>query len=166
MLKLNGPYSILASLVRPELFYRWLSKYREAIHCALDSIAASLKTCFDKLIDAGAGLVSIADPYANVSILGEKRYREFSAIPLLRFLRGISEKKAVVHLCPHSSIPLVRFDYFETKDTPVNTALYLDALARLNGPLLLGNRCIYSGKTDSITRLSFNEECVMGNCVE
>ncbi|MDR1574569.1 MAG: hypothetical protein LBS37_01065 [Treponema sp.] len=155
LLKLNGPYSVLASLVSPELFYRWYAKYREAIHAALDSITSSLEIYLDKSIDAGAGIVSVADPYANVSVLGEKRYREFAAAYLLRLLRGIKGKKAVIHLCPHSSIPLVQFGCFETKDIPVNNDSYLDALIHQHGPLLLGNRCIYSGKIDSITSLMY-----------
>jgi uroporphyrinogen-III decarboxylase len=153
LLKLNGPYSVLAPLVRPELFYRWLAKRREAVHHALDSITASLKIYLNEAIDAGAGLVSVADPYANVTVLGEKRYREFAAAYLLRMLRGAGWKKSVIHLCPHSSIPLVRFGYFETADIPVTGASYQDALVRLQGPLLLGNRCIYAGETGFVTRL-------------
>jgi uroporphyrinogen-III decarboxylase len=159
LLKLNGPYSVLASLISPELFYRWCAKYREAIHSALDSITASLEIYLDKSINAGAGIVSLADPYANVSVLGEKRYREFAAAYLLRLLRGVKEETAVIHLCPHSSIPLVQFGCFEAKDIPVNNDSYLDALVRQSGPLLLGNRCIYSGKTDSITSLICETFC-------
>ncbi|MDR2434753.1 MAG: hypothetical protein LBD47_09320 [Treponema sp.] len=159
LLKLNGPYSVLASLVSPELFYRWCAKYRQAIHSALDSITASLEIYLDESINAGAGIVSLADPYANVSVLGEKRYREFAAAYLLRLLRGREGETAVIHLCPHSSIPLVQFGYFEAKDIPVKNDSYLDALVRQSGPLLLGNRCIYSGKSDSITSLICETFC-------
>jgi uroporphyrinogen-III decarboxylase len=153
LLKMNGPYSVLASLVKPELFYRWCAKHRHAIHAALDSITASLETYLDSSIDSGADIVSLADPYAKVSILGEKRYREFTAAYLLRLLRGIKGKKAVVHLCPHTSIPLVQFGYFKVKEIPVKSDSYLDALMHRKGPLLLGNRCVYSGKVTSKTSL-------------
>ncbi|MDR2051884.1 MAG: hypothetical protein LBP80_00575 [Treponema sp.] len=155
LLKLNGPYSVLASLVKPELFYRWCAKYREAIHFALNSITTSMEIYLNKAIDSGAGLVSLTDPYAKVSILGEKRYREFAGAYLLKLLRSVDGAGTVIHLCPHSSIPLVQFGYFKTKDIPVNSDSYLDALVRQSGPLLLGNRCIYTGKIDSITSLIY-----------
>jgi uroporphyrinogen-III decarboxylase len=155
LLKLNGPYSVLASLIKPELFYRWHAKHRDAIHSALDSITASLETYLNTSIDSGAGIISLADPYAKVSILGEKRYREFAAAYLLRLLRGIKGEKAVIHLCPHSSIPLVQFGYFEAKDIPVNNDSYPDALVHQSGLLLLGNRCIYAGKVDALTSLIY-----------
>ncbi|MDR0583660.1 MAG: hypothetical protein LBG57_04835 [Treponema sp.] len=155
LLKLNGSYSVLASLVKPELFYRWFAKHRDAIHFALDSITASLEHYLGVCINAGAGFVSLVDPYAKVSILGEKRYREFAAAYLLRLLRGVKEEKAIIHLCPHTSIPLVQFGYFEAKDIPVNNGSYLDALVHREGPLLLGNRCIYAEKIESITSLLY-----------
>ncbi|MDR2632759.1 MAG: hypothetical protein LBC51_03940 [Treponema sp.] len=155
LLKLNGPYSVLASLIRPELFYRWCAKHGEAIHAALDSITTSLEMYLNKSIDSGAGIISLADPYAKVSILGEKRYREFAAAYLSRLLRGVKGEMAIIHLCPHSSIPLVQFGCFAVKEIPVNSDTYLDALIHQNGPLLLGNRCVYSGKIDSITSLIY-----------
>ncbi|MDR2394854.1 MAG: hypothetical protein LBD93_11975 [Treponema sp.] len=155
LLKLNGPYSVLASLVKPELFYRWCAKHREAIHSALDSITASMEHYLNASIDSGAGIVSLADPYAKVSILGEKRYREFAATYLLKLLRSVDGKKPVIHLCPHSSTPLVQFGYFEVKEIPTSGDSYLDTLIHRKGPLLLGNRCIYSGKIESLTSLIY-----------
>ncbi|MDR1252891.1 MAG: hypothetical protein LBK62_12130 [Treponema sp.] len=155
LLKLNGPYSVLASLVKPELFYRWCAKHRDTIHAALDSITASLETYLDRSIDSGASIVSLADPYAKVSILGEKRYREFVAAYLLRLLHIIKGEEAVIHLCPHSSIPLVQFGYFKVKEIPVKSDSYLDILIHRKGPLLLGNRCIYSEKIESISSLIY-----------
>jgi uroporphyrinogen-III decarboxylase len=155
LLKLNGPYSVLASLVRPELFYRWCVKHRSAVHCALASITASMEIYLNKSVDSGAGLVSLTDPYAKVSILGEKRYREFAAAYLLNLVRSVNGKKVIIHLCPQSSIPLVEFGYFNTEDIRLNSGSYLDALIHLQGPLLLGNRCIYTENIDSITSLIY-----------
>jgi uroporphyrinogen-III decarboxylase len=153
LVKLNGPYSVLASLVKPEHFYRWFATYRDALHAALASLTASLQHYLDQAIDAGAAYISLADPYAEVSVLGEKRFKEFAGGYLVKLVRSAGDKEAVIHLCPHTSIPLAQFGFFEAVDIPVSGDSYLEALIYQKGPLLLGNRCIYAGKTESITRL-------------
>jgi uroporphyrinogen-III decarboxylase len=156
LLKVNGPYSILASLIDPRLFYRWLSKERGAVHAALEKITTGLGEYIQKAVNAGAEIISLADPYANVKILGEKYFLEFAARHLLDLLNFISsafnsaepEKKVKMHICPHNSVPLIKLGRLKKKEIPVEYVSYISALLDWphfrKGLTITGEECIYS----------------------
>jgi len=166
LLKVNGPYSILASLIEPKMLYRWLVKNSPAVHAALNTITAGLSEYIYRAVAGGVKIISLADPYANPKILGEKRYRELAAGYLLTLLKNTAagvnasakEKSVLLHLCPHNSVPLVQLGYMETKDIPITNGAYIDALTDKSlfppGLTIAGNRCIYSENTGTITLLS------------
>ncbi|MDR3341792.1 MAG: hypothetical protein LBT14_03200 [Treponema sp.] len=167
LLKVNGPYSVLASLIEPKLLYRWLTKHAEAIHKALKTITAGLAAYIIEAFSRGAKIVSLADPYANVTVLGERHYREFAAqylVSLLGIIRstpvsnGSRSAIQLIHLCPHNSIPLVQFGYMQTKRTGITRSAYIDALLDFSlhdGLTILGDQCIYGVNTEILTVLTF-----------
>ncbi|MDR2785321.1 MAG: hypothetical protein LBB83_05350 [Treponema sp.] len=165
LLKVSGPYSVLASLSSPKLFYRWCLKERNALHAALKNVTEGLAAYICRAVKAGIRIVSLADPYANIDILGEKHYREFAADYLFLLIKELSagmetveEESVLLHICPHSSIPMVRGGYFESENVPVLHGEYIAVLARRSGfrpgLTILGNRCIYSTNTGSIDILN------------
>jgi uroporphyrinogen-III decarboxylase len=162
LIKTSGPYSVLASLVEPSLFYRWLRKNPVEIHNALKKITAGLSAYITEAFARGALILSLADPFANPDVLGEKHYREFAAPYLLDLLRAAREKsQGVIHLCPHSSLPLEKFGYIESQtlscanDSCINILL---GLSQKSGLHITGHQCIYSGKTDTLHKLFLNSE--------
>jgi uroporphyrinogen-III decarboxylase len=162
LLKANGPYSILASLIDPKHFYRWLVKHRAGIHRALDQITGGLTEYLCAAIGCGASIISLADPYASPRILGEKRYREFAAAPLVTLMKNVAAKTggaaekpdAVIHLCPHNSVPLTQLGYTGVRNIPVRRGSYIDALIRHPGfppgLAILGDQCIYAQNTEKL----------------
>jgi hypothetical protein len=166
LLKANGPYSILASLIDPKLLYRWFVKNSPAVHTALNTITAGLTDYINRTVKEGVKIISLADPYANPEILGEKRYRELAAAYLLTLLENTAtavnsiakEKNVLLHLCPHNSIPLVQLGYMETKNITITPGSYIDALTKESlfppGLTIVGNQCIYSEDTGTVTLLS------------
>jgi uroporphyrinogen-III decarboxylase len=164
LLKANGPYSILASLVEPKLFYRWLAKNPSAIHAALARITRGSGEYIRQAFDKGVKILSLADPFANPAILGERRYREFAATYLLRLLGELLHEQRhegrLIHLCPHNSLALERFGLLKSETIPLDgkagasyTALLLsyDAGSRTT---LLGNQCIYAVGAKELIRLT------------
>jgi hypothetical protein len=163
------------------LLYRWLVKNAPAVHAALDTINAGLAEYIRRALAEGVKIISLADPYANQRILGEKRYREFAAAYLIKLLKNIAAgvdasnataklntstvvntscKKSVrLHLCPHNSVPLVQAGYLEEKDIPITPCSYINALTDESifppGLTITGNRCIYSENTGTISVLNF-----------
>jgi uroporphyrinogen-III decarboxylase len=110
LLKANCPYSILAALVEPSLFYRWLLHNKNEMHNALCTITRGLASYIDKAMKKGVQILSLADPYANMQTLGKKRYAEFPARYLVSLLATLVNNKdsagGLIHLCPYTSIAL------------------------------------------------------------
>jgi uroporphyrinogen-III decarboxylase len=162
LLKVNGPYSILASLVDPKDLYRWLIKHRLAVHRALDTITFGLADYLYMAIMCGVSILSLADPYANLQVLGEKRYREFAAPCLVTLMKNIAfrvdgaagKPKVIMHLCPHNSVPLTQLGYLGIRKIPVKHDAYIDALIRpadfQRGLTILGDQCIYTQNTENL----------------
>jgi uroporphyrinogen-III decarboxylase len=175
LLKVNGPYSILASLVEPKLFYRWLAKNPSDIHAALAQITAGSTAYIRMAFRKGVRIISLADPFANPEILGERRYREFAAAYLLKLLGEIlkplppnaetsgsqvSPRNRLIHLCPHNSVTLEQFGLLKSEAIPLDgkaggsyTALLLSFDAGEDA-VLLGNQCIYAADAKSLIRLT------------
>jgi uroporphyrinogen-III decarboxylase len=168
LLKANGPYSILASLVDPALFYRWLTKNPAQIHSGLEKITTSLAAYIRKAFALGVEILSLADPYANPDILGNRRCRKFACVYLVKLLREITEgqdgKHHAIHLCPHNSFTLEQFGLLASKTRGQETTgetrdeSYLDLLLRAGkseGVTMVGHQCIYTQDAREIVELSF-----------
>jgi uroporphyrinogen-III decarboxylase len=171
LLKVNGPYSILASVTEPALLYRWIAKNPEQLHNGLEKITAGLAAYICEAFSLGVEIISLADPYANEEILGEKRYKEFAGSYLLKLLKRIlkdenaesggkipQRKNRIIHLCPHNSLNLEKFNLIKSETTELKNSgtSYLDILREaknLPGIQLLGHKCIYEKNVKKIIRL-------------
>jgi uroporphyrinogen-III decarboxylase len=166
LLKVNGPYSVLASLVEPSLLYRWLQKNRNELHHALAAITRGLASYMIKASKRGAKIFSLADPYANMSILGKKRYIEFAAHYLVLLLRMITDRGralgGVIHLCPYSSAALeeLRLVRADILPTGYGGKTYIEVVEnymknnRKGKTILAGHQCIYREGTGRIIVLN------------
>jgi uroporphyrinogen-III decarboxylase len=166
LLKVNGPYSVLTSLVEPALFYRWLRKNKKEIHEALGTITLGLASYMTKALRKGVKIVSLADPYADMKSLGKERYAEFAAYYLVSLLAAILNRKveanAVVHLCPYNSLALEELELVTASSLHVDYRgeTYIEALdcyckvSRAYHILLAGHQCIYTENTGKIIVLN------------
>jgi uroporphyrinogen-III decarboxylase len=163
ILKVSGPYSILASVVEPSLFYRWLKKNRFEAHAALQKITQGLANYIAAALANGAKIISLADPYANLAILGESIYKEYAGGYLAKLLRIILNRSlcGLVHICPHSSLPLEQLGYAVSESIAVNAnASFIDTLLELVKPektILTGHQCIYSNTFSGVQELRLIE---------
>ncbi|MFP3042182.1 hypothetical protein LQZ19_10235 [Treponema primitia] len=162
VLKVSGPYSILSSIIEPSLFYHWLIRNSLDVHAALEQLTLGLTAYIVQAIKNGARIISLADPYANPSILGSAHYKEYAGTYLIKLLHGIIEQSScgIVHICPHSSIPLETYGYITAKSIPVeiDSTLYIDTLFKLfdnNRIVLMGHQCIYSSSISCVRSLHF-----------
>jgi uroporphyrinogen-III decarboxylase len=164
LLKVNGPYSILASLVEPALFYRWLRKNKKEIHAALDTITRGLSSYMVKALQKGVTILSLADPYADMKSLGKERYAEFAAHYLVALLGVILDRKeqaGVMHLCPYNSLALEELKLVTASILHVEYSheTYVEVIdsynknSRKDHVLLAGHQCIYAGNTGRIIAL-------------
>ena len=165
LLQANGPYSALAPLVPPALFYRWLAKNPDDILAALDRITAGLHAYSTAAFVKGARILSLADPFAGLAVLGEERYRAFAARPLAKLLKTLSAADfpgRVIHLCPRSSLCLERCGLLKSKPLSATGKgkSYTELLASLETReiLILGHQCIHTREANRLVVLSFTDE--------
>jgi uroporphyrinogen-III decarboxylase len=168
LLKVNCPYSILASLVEPSLFYRWLRKNKNEIHNALRVIVSGLAAYGIKALQKGIKLLSLSDPYADMKTLGCEYYNEFVACYLVSFLNRLLHNKenanGLIHLCPYNSIALEKLNLVTTNSVQIkydgdNYIDLIDYYIKSN-PLekivLTGHQCIHAVNTGEIVFLNTN----------
>jgi uroporphyrinogen-III decarboxylase len=166
LLKVNCPYSILASLVEPSLFYLWLRKNKNQIHNALAAITCGLADYIFKALKKGIKLLSFADPYANMRTIGRGHYNEFAAHYLVSLLNMILHNNentgGLIHVCPYNSIALEELNLITTNRVriPYGITNYIELIdyyiksTPLRNIIISGHQCIYAKYTDTIITLS------------
>jgi Uroporphyrinogen-III decarboxylase len=98
---LTGPISTAASLVDPMSFLKQLRKDKENSHKVLDYVCGHLIEYAYLLIDAGASVISIADPTATGEILGPKLFEEYAVLYLNKICDAIHSRgiPVIIHIC-------------------------------------------------------------------
>jgi [methyl-Co(III) methanol-specific corrinoid protein]:coenzyme M methyltransferase len=98
---LTGPISTAASLVDPMRFIKDLRKDKPASHELIDRVAGFLIEFAMELADAGADVISIADPTATGEILGPRIFSEYALRYINKVADGIHRANipVVVHIC-------------------------------------------------------------------
>jgi [methyl-Co(III) methanol-specific corrinoid protein]:coenzyme M methyltransferase len=98
---LTGPVSLATSLIEPMILFRAMGKEPQAVHDLLAFITNSLISFGRVLIQAGAQVLTVADPSASGEILGPRRFAEF-ALPYLNRIMGELNADcqcSMVHIC-------------------------------------------------------------------
>ncbi len=98
---LTGPLSLATSLIEPMILFRAMGKQSQAVHDLLAFITDNLINFGRALLQAGAHVLSIADPSASGEILGPRRFAEFALPCLNRMLDelGTAYQARLVHIC-------------------------------------------------------------------
>jgi hypothetical protein len=140
---LLAPYSRLAELADGLEFYRHIRKEKEVAEFELLQAA---KEVAEEINSVRETIISIADPYANPNALSEKDIHQF-AIPYLAVALSKITTKKTVHICPYSSIFLVKFGFAQEKSVTISPQPYYDVLlqyAQNRQFTLLGHQCIHT----------------------
>ena len=141
---LEGPFSVLCMVVRPEDVFRAMRKQPDTIRQVLDAVCGIQTAHAKRLLSAGARILSVADPIAGADILGPRNYPA-AADALLRMIREILPflDGQAIHLCGRTSRDLedkgrIRREQIECSGT-YEECIWL---AAKTGVKLLGNGCL------------------------
>ena len=98
---LTGPISLATSLVEPMVFFKAMGKQPQEVHNFLSFITGELIAFGKAQLQAGAEVLTIADPSGTGEILGPRRFAEFALPYLNRILEELSPccKATIVHIC-------------------------------------------------------------------
>lgn len=148
-LSVEGPFTILSSLIDPMDFYKGLRKDPVRIQEILAVVEEGIIRYSLEGIKRGASIISYGDPVGAIGIIGPKVYREYSGPSSWRIIKGIKEVggKVLLHLCGKTSMALEKLEMvrsypIETDEASTYGQALLGQLNRTTEPIVIGHRCI------------------------
>jgi [methyl-Co(III) methanol-specific corrinoid protein]:coenzyme M methyltransferase len=161
---ITGPISSAGSLVDPMVFLKELRRDREGAHRLLDHVTAELIRWAALMAEAGATVISIADPTASGEILGPKLFEEY-ALHYINLLAASIHKLGVpviVHIC--GDVRMVTRSLFELQ----GDTLSVDAMVNLSalkeekpGLVTMGNLSTYMLESGSPRSIASGAETLL-----
>jgi uroporphyrinogen-III decarboxylase len=148
-LSVQGPFTIMSSLIDPVLFYKAVRKDRTAVEVFMEIICRSIDEYIEEALRRGVKIISYGDSAGSFDILGPKVYKDFSGRYSYAVLKSIEDKlgKAFVHLCGVTSTSMDRAGFI--KSTPIEVDInmtYGEALERIINTRkdikLIGHNCL------------------------
>lgn len=153
---ISGPVSSAGSLVDPMVFLKELRRDREGAHRLMDRVTSELIRWAALMVDAGAALITIADPTASAEILGPKLFEEYA----LRYINLLAASihglgvPVIVHIC--GNVRTAKQSLFDLQgdalsvDAMVNLGALKDEKADLTTMGNLSTYLLESGSPQSI----------------
>jgi Uroporphyrinogen-III decarboxylase len=148
-LSVEGPFTILSSLIDPMHFYKGLRKDPQRILKILSVVEEGIIRYSLEGIKRGASIISYGDPVGAMGIVGPKVYREYSGPTSWRIVQGIKQasEKVLIHLCGKTSTALEKIEMAKSYKIETDGALtyghaMLKQLDKMTEPILIGHRCI------------------------
>lgn len=113
ILEASTPFTILTALIDPRKIYAAMRKKPELIQTLLQRLADAEIEYLEQALSAGCTVISLADPLARVSLIGEKQYKEILAPSLLYLMKKMRRytKKGLIHLCGKMATDLITCGY-------------------------------------------------------
>ena len=91
VLNVEGPMTIISSLVDPVVFYKGIRKNREIIDGFIKIIENSVVKYMLEGISRGASIISYGDPAGDLDIVGPKIYKEISGKATINILKTVQQ---------------------------------------------------------------------------
>ncbi len=148
-LSVEGPFTIISSLIDPMNFYKGLRKDPQRVREILAVVEAGIISYSREGIKRGASIISYGDPVGAMDIVGPKVYREFSGPSSQRIIKGIKEAggKVLIHLCGKTSTALEKIEKASSSAIDAGKNLtygqaMLALIDKITEPVALGHKCI------------------------
>lgn len=166
-LNVEGPFTILSSLIDPMHFYKGLRKDPQRIKEILAVIEEGIIRYSLEGVKRGASIISYGDPVGAIGIIGPKVYRDYSGPSSWRIINGIikASGKVLIHLCGKTStalekIELARAYPIEIDGPTTYGQALLGQLDKATGPLVIGHRCIKGSLNKMVNPILWGIELV------
>jgi|GEM_PF-3908 len=149
VLNVQGPFSILATLINPTKLYTYRGQKKELLLDALINIADSLAEYTIEAVKRGVDIISFADAEGVMEIVGEGFYKQISGVAVYTYLKKIEPhiNKALVHICGKTSFSLQRAGFMISKVYRVAEKDYMKVLfdyAQNSKFKYVGHNCIHN----------------------
>lgn len=148
-LNVEGPFTIISSLIDPIHFYKAIRKDRELVNRVMQIIENSIVKYIEAGIKKGAKIISYADPVGALDIVGPKVYKEISGKISRNILSRVHAQlgDSIIHLCGKTSTAFEKIGFSTACKINVDENLtYGQAIYQLLEEKpdikIIGHRCI------------------------
>lgn len=148
-LNVEGPFTIISSLIDPMIFYRGIRKNRDIVDKFIKVIEDSIVKYILEGIKRGADIISFADPVGAMDIVGPKMYKEVSGKISLNILKRVQPylNKTLIHLCGKTSTAFEEIGFCEALPIEFDKNItygqsILELLEKNNDVKIIGHWCI------------------------
>ncbi|QOX62276.1 hypothetical protein FRZ06_02340 [Anoxybacterium hadale] len=151
ILSFYAPFSLAAALTDSFLLYRMMNHSSESVALLHEILSRITVLLSDYAIDGlacGADILSLADPYGNLELVGGKCYREFSGKYSAMLLKRLEPElgAALVHLCGKTALSLEKTGFMratESREEPPAPYARILIKSLRKEPSFLGYGCIH-----------------------
>lgn len=118
-LSVQGPFTIMSSLIDPRLFYRAVRKDKDSVEDFMSVIQDGIVKYIEEGVKRGAKIISYGDSTGASGIVGPKIYKEFSGRYTYNILKRVENKleNSILHLCGITSVALDKAQF--VKSVPI-----------------------------------------------
>ncbi|MBZ9686184.1 methylcobamide--CoM methyltransferase [Clostridium estertheticum] len=148
-LTVEGPFTILSSIIDPMIFYKGIRKNKEKIDEFLMVLEDNIVSYIIEGIKRGAKIISYGDPVGSLDIVGPKVYEQYSGRISHNILKRVEPylENAVVHLCGKTSTAFEKYGLSVSKAIEFEGELtYGEAINKIlqdrKNVKFIGNACI------------------------
>jgi uroporphyrinogen-III decarboxylase len=148
-LSVEGPFTILSSIIDPMVFYKGIRKNKEKIEEFLKVLEDNIVNYIIEGIKRGAKIISYGDPVGSLDIVGPKVYEQYSGKITYNILKRVEPylENSIIHLCGKTSTAFEKFNLSISKAIEFEEEItYGEAINRIlherKDVKFIGNSCI------------------------
>lgn len=159
---ITGPISTASSVADAVTFYMDLRKHNVEAHKFLNRVTKSLIAFAKAQIEAGADIITIADPSGTGEILGPKMFDEFAVRYLNQLIDNIKNENIyiIVHICGQMSGVYKEVNKVKADALSFDSAVSIEEAKRnLPSRVIMGNVSTYTlefGTADKVRDITKN----------
>ena len=114
-LNVGGPFTVIASLIDPVVFYKAIKKNRAAVEDVLKMVEDNILRYSLEGIKRGARIISYADAVGTADLVGPKIYKDIAGKASIQILKGLKDSDAldnsIIHVCGKTSVSLEKHGF-------------------------------------------------------
>lgn len=148
-LNVEGPFTIIFSLIEPGIFYRGIKNNKEIIDQFMHIIEDNILRYTLAGIKNGAKIISFADPAGAMDIVGPRLYKDLSGKMSYNLLKKLQNKTetSIIHLCGKTSTAFEQLGFSQSEPVKYDESLtYGEAICFLSknneAIKMIGHSCI------------------------
>jgi uroporphyrinogen-III decarboxylase len=148
-LNVEGPFTIISSLIDPMLFYRGLRKDKASMGGFIDKVEEAIVEYILEGINRGAKIISYGDPVGAMDIVGPSVYRDVSGKATYNILKKLEGRlgDSIIHLCGKTSTAFEKLGLSEGIKIEFNEDIsYGEAMCKIINEMkdikIIGHSCI------------------------